>query len=74
MAEPDDVLDDFHFAVMRIKELEQQNADLVAALEDSCAWHHTPLINGWVHKTELGKTIKCRLSQKARQALAQVGE
>lgn len=34
MSELDDVLDDFHFAVMEKNELKQQNADLVAALED----------------------------------------
>jgi hypothetical protein len=33
MIELDDVLDDFHFAVCKIKELEQQNAALVEALE-----------------------------------------
>ena len=48
--------------------------DLVAALKDSCAWHHLDLINGWSHKTETGKVIKCRLSQRARVALAKVGE
>ena len=55
--------------------LKQQNALLVEALEDSCEYHHLPLVNGWSHKlSTTGKVIRCRLSEKAKQALAQAGE
>ena len=58
----------------RILQLEQQIAVLVDALEDGCEYHHLPLVNGWSHKlSTTGKVIRCRLSEKAQQALAQIG-
>ena len=55
---------------LKIEELEQQNAELLEALKANCEWHHIPLVNGWSHKTELGKVIRCRLSKQAREAIA----
>ena len=68
-SEFDDILDDFHMSIMRIKQLKQQVTALVAALEEDCEYHHLELINGWAHNLS-GKTIRCRLSEKAKQALA----
>ena len=55
-------------------QLEADNRQLLAALEAGCEYHHLPLIpegspDAWAHMVA-NKTIRCRLSKQARQALA----
>jgi len=58
----------------RMEDLEVAKQELIAVLEDGCEYHHKPLINGWAHQiTEPGghkKTIRCRLSERARTIIA----
>ncbi len=61
----------------KCEKLEQQNADLVAALEEGCKYHDLPLKKGKFHvlnpgKGKLVKWVDCELSEQARKALAQV--
>ena len=58
----------------KVECLEADNEQLRAALEAGCEYHHLPLIpegspDAWAHMVA-NKTIRCRLSKQARQALA----
>ncbi len=70
MAEIDDVLDDFHFAVMKKRKLEKQNSDLVAVAKDVDRMFSKRQGLDYDYWSQEEKD----LHDKARQALAQVGK